>query len=274
MNTVVRRTLSSVIANESIVKNISQLKSKNFRNTTSGKHNKNGNKNGKINDDKKQDTKQRKHKYHNEDCIESAYKKQKKTHYNEKMEPIRLSSTSTSTNTIKPSKPRTTSTTSTAILECNSNSADDKVGASGSLGNFPKRIREVVWTTYNGETYSSKCYVSWCNNIINVFNYQVGHDIPESKGGTYDIGNLRPICSNCNLSMGNKWTIQEWSKLVSHRQQHGKEQPGKEQTGKEQTGKEQTGKEQNNKTDLQVINNCNPETTSRITFITFVIPNI
>ena len=257
MNTVVRRTLSSVIANESIVKNISQLKSKNFRNTTSGKHNKNGNKNGKINDDKKQDTKQKKHKYHNEDCIESAYKRQKKTHYNEKMEPIRLSGTSIST--IKPS------TTSTAILECNSNSADDKVGASGSLGNFPKRIREVVWTTYNGETYSSKCYVSWCNNIINVFNYQVGHDIPESKGGTYDIGNLRPICSNCNLSMGNKWTIQEWGKLVSHRQQHGKEQPGKEQTGKEQTGKEQTVKEQ-----IIVDYNISNDTSYRITLYTLL----
>ena len=80
--------------------------------------------------------------------------------------------------------------------------------------NLPKRIREVVWNTYNGETYSSKCYVSWCNNIINVFNYQVGHDIPESKGGTYNIQNLRPICSNCNLSMSNKWTIQQWSAIV------------------------------------------------------------
>ena len=240
MNTVLKRKLSSVIAGESIVKNIGQGKYKNFCNTTS----RNKNIDNKKKDTKqatKQDTKQKKHKYHNEDCIESAYKKQKKTHYNEKMEPIRVSSTSTSTG-------------------CGS--AKFKLGIDTNY--FPKRIREVVWNTYNGETYSSKCYVSWCNNIINVFNYQVGHDIPESKGGTYDIGNLRPICSNCNLSMGNKWTIQEWSKLVNHRQH----------PGKEQTGKEQTGKEQNNKTDLQVINNCNPETTSRITFITFVIPNI
>ena len=79
---------------------------------------------------------------------------------------------------------------------------------------IPKRIREMVWSTYNGEKYSNKCYVSWCNNIINVFNYQVGHDIPESKGGTLDLSNLKPICGNCNLSMGNKYTITEWNTLI------------------------------------------------------------
>ena len=80
---------------------------------------------------------------------------------------------------------------------------------------IPKRIRELVWTTHNGETFSNKCYVSWCDNKLNVFNFQVGHDIPESKGGTIDIDNLKPICGNCNLSMGNKYTITEWSKLIS-----------------------------------------------------------
>jgi hypothetical protein len=81
--------------------------------------------------------------------------------------------------------------------------------------NIPKRIREFVWTTYNGETYKNKCYVSWCDNIINVFNFQVGHDIPESKGGTLEISNLKPICGNCNQSMGNKYTITEWCKLIN-----------------------------------------------------------
>jgi 5-methylcytosine-specific restriction endonuclease McrA len=79
---------------------------------------------------------------------------------------------------------------------------------------IPKRIRELVWNTYNGENYSTKCYISWCHNIIDVFNYQVGHDIPESKGGTLDIDNLKPICSNCNLSMGNKYTIKQWDKVI------------------------------------------------------------
>jgi hypothetical protein len=80
---------------------------------------------------------------------------------------------------------------------------------------IPKRIRELVWTTNNGETFTHKCFVSWCDNNINVFNFQVGHDIPESKGGTLDINNLKPICSNCNLSMSNKYTIKEWSQLIN-----------------------------------------------------------
>lgn len=82
---------------------------------------------------------------------------------------------------------------------------------------IPKRIRELVWTTHNTEVFSNKCYVSWCNNIINVFNFQVGHDIPESKGGTLDIDNLKPICGNCNLSMSNNYSIKEWSNLIKNK---------------------------------------------------------
>jgi hypothetical protein len=82
---------------------------------------------------------------------------------------------------------------------------------------IPKRIRELVWTTHNGESFTHKCFVTWCDNNINVFNFQVGHDIPESKGGTIDIDNLKPICGNCNLSMGNRYSITEWCVLVKSR---------------------------------------------------------
>jgi hypothetical protein len=82
---------------------------------------------------------------------------------------------------------------------------------------IPKRIRELVWTTHNTEVFSNKCYVSWCDNKINVFNFQVGHDIPESKGGTLDIDNLKPICGNCNLSMSNNYSIKEWSNLIKNK---------------------------------------------------------
>ena len=71
-----------------------------------------------------------------------------------------------------------------------------------------------MWSTNNGEIFSHKCYVSWCTNNINVFNFHVGHDIPESKGGTIDIDNLKPICASCNLYMSNKYNITEWSKLI------------------------------------------------------------
>ena len=78
---------------------------------------------------------------------------------------------------------------------------------------IPKAIREQVWITYIGEVYENKCSITWCSNKINVFNFQVGHNIPESKGGDMSIKNLRPICGRCNLSMGNEFTIDEWEKL-------------------------------------------------------------
>lgn len=44
------------------------------------------------------------------------------------------------------------------------------------------------------------------------FNFEAGHVIPESKGGKTHIENLLPICSTCNKSMGNRFTIHEFSK--------------------------------------------------------------
>lgn len=79
--------------------------------------------------------------------------------------------------------------------------------------NIPKALKEQVWVTYVGKKYESKCHVSWCSNRITVFDFQCGHNIPESKGGVTDITNLKPICSRCNLSMNNNYTIDEWTKL-------------------------------------------------------------
>ena len=60
---------------------------------------------------------------------------------------------------------------------------------------IPKAIREQVWLESFGKVYEHKCYVRWCNNVISVFDYHVGHDVPESKGGDLSIDNLKPICS-------------------------------------------------------------------------------
>jgi hypothetical protein len=48
---------------------------------------------------------------------------------------------------------------------------------------------------------------------MNVTNFHCGHNIPESKGGITVLENLLPICSSCNLSMSNNYTIQEWNAL-------------------------------------------------------------
>jgi hypothetical protein len=78
---------------------------------------------------------------------------------------------------------------------------------------IPKALREQVWLTHVGKKYESKCTIRWCHNIITVFDFQSGHNIPESKGGATDISNLRPICSRCNSSMNDTYTIDEWEKL-------------------------------------------------------------
>ena len=48
---------------------------------------------------------------------------------------------------------------------------------------------------------------------MTVFDFHVGHDKPESKGGKLRVDNLKPICARCNLSMSNNYSIQEWIKL-------------------------------------------------------------
>ena len=80
---------------------------------------------------------------------------------------------------------------------------------------IPKAIREQCWIQSFGKVYEHKCYVHWCENVISVFDFHVGHDKPESKGGTLDISNIKPICARCNLSMSDNYTIQEWNKLTS-----------------------------------------------------------
>jgi len=69
------------------------------------------------------------------------------------------------------------------------------------------KLKQQLWLNHFGKVFESKCFIDWCDNIINVFDFEAGHDIPESKGGKIDLHNLYPICSKCNKSMGNRFTI-------------------------------------------------------------------
>jgi hypothetical protein len=82
---------------------------------------------------------------------------------------------------------------------------------------IPKALREQVWLRRIGPKFQTKCMTVWCKNIITVFDFQCGHDIPESKGGTTNIANLYPICARCNISMGNQYTFKEWSSMYSQK---------------------------------------------------------
>jgi len=74
-----------------------------------------------------------------------------------------------------------------------------------------KAVRDQVWLRSMGKVYEAKCPTSWCQNVINITNFQCGHNIPESKGGTTTVENLIPICSSCNGSMSNNYTFDEWN---------------------------------------------------------------
>ncbi len=80
---------------------------------------------------------------------------------------------------------------------------------------IPKALREQVWLHYSKKEFEVKCPIKWCQNKITPFSFHVGHNIPEANGGTLEIANLRPICANCNLSMGSKYTIDDWDKLAN-----------------------------------------------------------
>jgi 5-methylcytosine-specific restriction endonuclease McrA len=78
---------------------------------------------------------------------------------------------------------------------------------------IPKALREQCWVHNFGKIYEHKCYIKWCSNKITVFDFHVGHNIPECKGGKLCLENVKPICSRCNHSMGSQYTITEWMKL-------------------------------------------------------------
>ncbi len=79
---------------------------------------------------------------------------------------------------------------------------------------IPSALREAVWIHHMGRSFEGKCRVPWCPNTITAFDFQCGHNIPESKGGPTNIHNLVPICARCNLSMGDRYTITEWGELL------------------------------------------------------------
>lgn len=74
-------------------------------------------------------------------------------------------------------------------------------------------MRQTIWLAHIGRKFEAKCKVSWCQSIITPFTFEAGHNVPESKGGATSVDNLIPICSTCNKSMGNRYTITEYSRL-------------------------------------------------------------
>ena len=87
------------------------------------------------------------------------------------------------------------------------------LGSPTLLENVPKIHKSLVWNEYIGlDIGRTKCLC--CNmNDINILNFHMGHVIAKSKGGSMRVENMRPICSQCNLSMRNENMIDFMKRL-------------------------------------------------------------
>jgi 5-methylcytosine-specific restriction endonuclease McrA len=67
---------------------------------------------------------------------------------------------------------------------------------------IPSTIKRLVWHAYIGEDKGkAKCLCCKTTDITQL-SFHCGHVIPEAHGGCISVENLRPICQNCNSSMG------------------------------------------------------------------------
>ena len=73
---------------------------------------------------------------------------------------------------------------------------------------IPKALKKMVWDKWIGENIGlAKCLCCKHQNIRQI-EFHCGHIIAERNGGKTNVENMRPICAQCNLSMGTMDLIQ------------------------------------------------------------------
>ena len=67
---------------------------------------------------------------------------------------------------------------------------------------IPKSLKKMTWDKWVGKDVGTvKCLC--CNHQeIRQIEFHCGHVVAEKNGGHTVVENLRPICAQCNLSMG------------------------------------------------------------------------
>ena len=67
---------------------------------------------------------------------------------------------------------------------------------------IPATVKRLVWNKYIGEEIGkAKCTCCKVTDITQL-SFHCGHVIAEVNDGVMTVENLRPICQNCNSSMG------------------------------------------------------------------------
>ena len=78
---------------------------------------------------------------------------------------------------------------------------------------IPSTMKRLVWNVNIGEDIGkAKCLC--CNTTyITQMSFHCGHIFAEANGGQTIVSNLKPICQNCNSSMGTK-NMEEFMKSL------------------------------------------------------------
>lgn len=75
-----------------------------------------------------------------------------------------------------------------------------------------KSVRRAVWEHYHGHCYTGKCITDWCSQLVDVWSFQVAHNLARCLGGSSTVDNLVPMCPECNGSMGTL-SLKEWNNV-------------------------------------------------------------
>jgi 5-methylcytosine-specific restriction endonuclease McrA len=82
-------------------------------------------------------------------------------------------------------------------------SAARKRNGWSSRKKVPQAMRYNVWRRHFGEDQGvGKCFV--CDKKITQMRFECGHVVSDANGGKCTEANLRPVCAECNKSMGKK----------------------------------------------------------------------
>jgi 5-methylcytosine-specific restriction endonuclease McrA len=67
---------------------------------------------------------------------------------------------------------------------------------------IPKSLKKKVWDKWIGPNIGRTKCICCKHEEIRQIEFHCGHIIAEVNGGETNVDNLRPICAQCNLSMG------------------------------------------------------------------------
>ena len=76
---------------------------------------------------------------------------------------------------------------------------------------IPKAVKSTLWNIHFTEN-NAKGECTVCNKEIKITDFDAGHIIAASNGGSDNLDNLMPVCSLCNKSMGVQ-NMNEFKKL-------------------------------------------------------------